>query len=446
VRGLGKSEDVSITEKIESLLGILEWQPWRSEIFEKLGSLYYQQGDFEKANSYFRLSAEKDALSLEGRQLYCDALLKAESSNEAIQCWQLVAENWGQAQAWEHIFEIVNQTGDVAMIQAYLEKWAEHDASNPRVWHEMALISMIDNPFQSLQAVKRVQALDFRFGMENAELYTFINRVIQETDPAVQAVLCGRELARINHWLYASAAFQYAIELEPEYAEAWAFLSEAQYNLGIDGLNALRTAIQLDPQSEIALSMLALYYRRNAQPELAFAYLQKVAQLYPDRGIWQVELASALTEMGDINGALAYLQKAVQLEPQNLAYWQKIIIFCLDHEMEVRNIALPAARNSLLIAPDSAENLDLMARVFVYLGDHIEGQRFLHKAYQMDPESPEVNLHLAEVYILQEQYDSACSHLLKVVSLTSENDFTGMIARRLLEQISSAGRENGETQ
>ncbi len=55
----------------------------------------------------------------------------------------------------------------------------------------------------------------------------------------------------MGEWQLAERAFSQACQLSPEYAEAWAYLSQAQEQLGQDGLPALNKAIALEPDSVV---------------------------------------------------------------------------------------------------------------------------------------------------------------------------------------------------
>ena len=64
----------------------------------------------------------------------------------------------------------------------------------------------------------------------------------------------------MGEWEYAREAFRRATDLDPEYADAWAFLGEAQQQISGKetgsysevGLSELQRALQVDPNSILA--------------------------------------------------------------------------------------------------------------------------------------------------------------------------------------------------
>ena len=242
----------------------------------------------------------------------------------------------------------------------------------------------------------------------------------KNNSPAYRRVVLGRALAAMDNWDLAQLAFTRATQLDAGYAEAWAFLGEARWRLGLDGKAELERARALNPDSVLTQALLALRLRRRAQAEQALGYLQRVTKREPDRAVWQIEIGNTLTELGKLPQALPYYQHAVELEPQNAETWSTLARFCLLYHMEPRSLGLPAARQALLLAPNDPRQLDLMGWVMLNLGDLTSGERFLQQALQNDSTFAAAHLHLGQLYLQSGNNQGALVQLSAAKSLAGK--------------------------
>ncbi len=199
----------------------------------------------------------------------------------------------------------------------------------------------------------------------------------------------------INDNSNARDLFQKAIDLEPEYGEAWAALGwgylrdirlhgrEARQSLIDKGFEASKKAVELDDGSAFARYVLATAYVWAENLKLGIAQIEKCIELNPysalahmalgnrldlagktDEGIEKMErslelnprdpsaseymayLARAHTGKGDYETAVAWIEKAVNLRPDdaNLQYRLAICLANLDRVDEAR-VALARCEN-----------------------------------------------------------------------------------------------------
>jgi tetratricopeptide (TPR) repeat protein len=248
-------------------------------------------------------------------------------------------------------------------------------------------------------------------------------------DPAYTLLAVGRALAALGEWSAAGQAFQQAVLLRPDYAEAWAYLGEARQHAGQgtllltvpattgDGQLELRKALELDPQSLAAHTFLALYYARRGGFDLALETLRQAILLDPGNLALQVQLAGLLAASGDLYQAKETYVQAIERSPQNPAYARALVQFCLDYDFEIEQTALPLARRLAAQYPGDPDSLDVMAQVLTQQGDLHSARRFLARALALDPAHPAANLHLGQVYLLQGEAARALDHLRRVASL-----------------------------
>jgi tetratricopeptide (TPR) repeat protein len=115
----------------------------------------------------------------------------------------------------------------------------------------------------------------------------------------------------------AIAAFRNAIELKPDYADAY-------YNLGValsdkgqydEAIAANRKAIELKPDYTDAYYNLGIALFDKGQYDEAIAAYRKALELKPDYALAYNNLGNTLLEKGQYDEAIASLRKAIELKP-----------------------------------------------------------------------------------------------------------------------------------
>jgi tetratricopeptide (TPR) repeat protein len=145
-------------------------------------------------------------------------------------------------------------------------------------------------------------------------------------EPAYTALAVGRALAAIGEWELAAEAFRRATLARPDWAEAWAFLGEAQQRLdpGVHtdnlALQYLEKALSLQPASIAANVFMALYWQRHSHQDTALEYMHKAAAAEPDNPVLQAEIGHFLAELGDLPAALQFYERA-RACPNDPAFW-----------------------------------------------------------------------------------------------------------------------------
>ena len=194
----------------------------------------------------------------------------------------------------------------------------------------------------------------------------------------------------------------------------------------------MQKALELEPASISANTFLALYWQRQGRYDLAVEAIRGAVAAAPDNPVLQVELGNTLALSGELQSAYqAYLQ-AIHLAPQNARYYNYLVEFSLKYEYNTPEIALPAARRALLIAPDDPASLDCMGQVLMQIEDFVNAERFLLLAIQHDSTYAPAYLHLGMLHLLRDQPDLAYQNLTQAVTL-APNGAAGMQAQQLLQ-------------
>jgi tetratricopeptide (TPR) repeat protein len=113
----------------------------------------------------------------------------------------------------------------------------------------------------------------------------------------------------------AAAHLREAVSLRPDFAEAWSDLGEARKTLLDDdgALTAFEKAVALDADDAVAQTRLGEEYLSHGKAHLAVAHLQQAIRLDPDNQSTLYNLQAALREDGQTAQADAIKQKLAEL-------------------------------------------------------------------------------------------------------------------------------------
>jgi tetratricopeptide (TPR) repeat protein len=234
-------------------------------------------------------------------------------------------------------------------------------------------------------------------------------------------------------------AFRQATLARPDYAEAWAYLGEARQHFKTgststdDGLSDLQKALSIDPASLSTNLFLAIYWQRQERYDQALTYLGVAAKLDPDNPTLETELGKTLAAAGDLPAAQGHYLRAVELAPKDATYWRILAEFSLQYRIQIRQIALPASRQAVILTPDDPRALDLMGQALFMLDDTLNAERFLLRALQTDPGYAPAHLHLGQVYLLEGEAERARQQLDTALALSPDTP-TADQAQRLLQR------------
>ena len=126
--------------------------------------------------------------------------------------------------------------------------------SDVKLYYQVGLLYAITEPLKALPFLAQAVEIDPSNATNAQELYDKIRTANLFDQPAYTLLASGRQLADMGEWVYAAEAFKQATELDPGYADAWAFLGEAQQQISMQetgsssetGLTELEQALQLD--------------------------------------------------------------------------------------------------------------------------------------------------------------------------------------------------------
>ena len=273
------------------------------------------------------------------------------------------------------------------------------------------------DPLQALPLLQGMAFSDHPHAESTRRLAEAIQAGRLLSDPAYLFTVSGQALADIAEWRLAQQALLNAVQLEPDYAEAWAYLGEAQQQNGEDGYPALQRALDLNPQSLSALLFTALYWQRQQEYPRAALLYSRAAMMEPENPSIQVQWGENSLLAGDVNKARAHFETAAGLSPDDMRIWTYVAQYCIDAEIYVAELGLPASLLVLRAEPQNEQAMVLAGRAYLATGYLVTAEVFLKQAAESFPDYMPAHYYYA-LFLLAKNEDSlALLHLNKVIAL-----------------------------
>ncbi len=410
--------------------------PWRGDLWELAGRYAVSGGDPQAAILYLGQAAARGPLSPEGNIALGDAQQALGDPAAALQSWQSAIPH---PEAYRRLAQRYRALGDFPAAIASLQALLVARPNDAPSYYETGLLLAATKPESAIAYLTRAAELDASRSAAAAEIERRVNTARLIGEPAYTYMSTGRVLASLGEWDLASEAFRQAAVLRSDYAEAWAYWGEARQHTG-DGLDDaglilsdLQRAWRLSPDSLAANLFLAFYWRRQQEYDRSLAYLYFTAGLDPANPAVQVEIGNTLAEQGNLPAAEACFLKAIEIAPQDVVYWRMLAQFSLQHQIQVRQLALYASRQAVILAPDDPISLDLMGQTLLMLEDYLNAERFILRALAIHPNYAPARLHLGQVYLFFGDSLHARDQLTMAQALAPGTP-TADLARRLLRR------------
>ena len=442
-RGLFPSDGdrLALEHARQSGADLLEWQllasfvsadPTDAESWERMGLLDYRSGLCEQAVFEFEQASTYKQISADGLIPYGECLLTLGEFQAAA---ELLSPQLDKAERLPGLELLLSKAyirlDDLKSAEHAIHVWAEREPDNPRARLYLGLFQAFTSPADALVTLQDAADQFKEYTNAYRQMQTAINKGELQENTAYRALELGRGYGSLEEWELAEYAFKSAVLQDPEYAEAHAWLGEAQQHLGKDGSAEIQIALKINPNSVLAQAMNALALQRHGDAEGALAALQLIVTQETEDPQWRIALGQARAQLGDLEGALSEYQEAVALEPENVAVWQAIAEFSLVYQYQVTSVGSPAATKAVLLSPADPRSLDLAGQAALSNGEQDEAQGYFLAAIQSDPQYAPAHLHLALVYFQRGDADAAYEELQKAASLGN------IEAQNLLTQMSA---------
>jgi superkiller protein 3 len=403
---------------------------WRADLWQEAGLAALKADHPGDAIANLIIAEKRGTLTTDGWLALGDAYAQMGDSSPAIAAWQ----NAGNvAASYERLAQAHRIAGALSATVLDLQHLLAIEPDNAEAHFELGLLLTATRPEGALPELLRAAQLDESLDPRVQSIRTELNTAMLSEDKEYHFVVAGRALAAQDEWDLAARAFRNAASLNPEYAEAWAWLGEAKQHLGLDGFPDLQRALLLEPGSATVNVLNGVYYQRQGNSPKALVAYQTAVDLEPENAAWHVALGGAYESNRDLLSALKEYQLAVALDPKNVSAWQAMAQYAVVNDSDLGGNGLAAARKLLELSPDDWQSLDIAGQVTYALGNLIEARHLFEKVVELAPDQAAPHLHLALVYFDFREADLVFAELKLAVEL-DPNGPVGWQANRLLEQ------------
>lgn len=289
------------------------------------------------------------------------------------------------------------------------------------------------DPLAALPLFEEVMFTDHPQAAHARTLARAIQGARVQDDPAYLFTASGRALAAVGEWSLARAALLQAVQADPDYAEAWAYLGEAQYQNGVDSREELQHALELNPNSVAVQLFNALYWQRHEDYEQADLHFYVATQLDPANVSILVQWGQASMLAGDPLAARQHFEDAATLSPDDPQIWKTLARYSLDSGLYVEELGLEAAVHLLDGGVEDAETLVLLGRAQIALGHRTAGRGFLERALALDPTYAPAALQLGLFYLAEEDLDTAFDYFDQVIAMAPGSPEAELASQLIVE-------------
>lgn len=404
--------------------------PWRTDLLEKAGIAAYANRDYSSAIALLNRQSE---LTEQGWVALGNSYSNTNDMVSALRAYQDGLRFYDSAALYAGVAFIYRGQKDWPAERDALQNQLRLDISDAYTHYRLGLLLTFLSPEQALSELTLASSLDPETDSAVQTLTAALSLSATQPDSSEQMLTIGRALGLVQEWDLSLAAFEKAIELDEENAEAWAWLGEAKQQLGQDGSVELDRALTLDHLSVIVRALRGLHWNRLGKYEQMRAEYALAAEFEPTNPAWQVSLGDAHLKLGDLASALAAYQKATELSPTDANYWRLLANFCAENGINVEDIGLPAAQNAVRLTPDDPFALDALGWSYLSSGRYANAEKILLETIAAYPNHFPAYIHLAMTYLAQGNRPAAFNQLTYVRDADVGGKFA-VLANELLKQ------------
>jgi protein O-GlcNAc transferase len=391
--------------------------PWRADLYELAGHAYYHAKVYSLADAAYQKAFQHNVLSAEGWVAWGDVNYLNANPQRASDIWAQALDRENPSdQLYLRFSQIYNENADYPKAAQYLQKYVGMHSDGASAHYRLGLLLTLSDPNQAISELTSASQLDPQLDPAVQTLRIALNLASLNDSRSERFVIIGRGLGLVEEWPLAYAAFEEALKADAKNAEAWAWLGEANQQMGQEGSAELNQSLSLNPNSSTVRGLRGLYFQRVGNFREALTEFQSAAKLEPGNPAWQVSIGEAHSKLGDLIRALESYQAATTLAPEDASYWRLLAIFCAQNNVNIKDVGIPAAQKAVILANDTT-SLDVLGWLLLLDARHEEAERILMRALELDSQNASAHLHLGMLYLQKDDRVSAYDHLIKARDL-----------------------------
>lgn len=421
-------------QAIEALLILKKSNSQDGLYWEKLGAHYLANTEIQPALRNLILAEQFHILSDNGYLQLAEVYIQNNEPDAAHEIFQKLAQKRGHSEEfYKDLFQKAREARDISAALEIAENWLVDYRTNQDARWAVGSILAYQDYKAAIDVLNPLDVSSSAYRVKASALLTALKTGLEINNPAYTSLVVGQYLGNIGEWDIAEKAFYQSVDLDPDYAEAWALMGIAAEKNNENGYPYLEKAFSLDPSSNITLSALATYWREKQFPQKAITYLRILNANNPTTGIYLTEIAAIQAESGDLISAMETYQEAVAVNLDDAEVWRKLALFSASNGFDWEAYTLPAASQALELDPQGIETLDMAGWINLVHGDLKNAEQFLQQALKEDASYTPALYHLGQVYLKTNRLTEAYSLLQKAADLT-QDEVQKLQIERLLDE------------
>jgi tetratricopeptide (TPR) repeat protein len=413
--------------------------PYSGYAANRAGLAEISAGRFDGAIRHLFTAVALDGWTTARRIALGDAYLGKGDAGSALAQWETaLAEdpnNDGLLARLANQYEAASRYSDAVNV---LNKLAQLRPQDAAVYYRLALLTAATSPEDASARLALAAGVSPSLSPATKTLIDAIQEGEASGDRAYVFGKVGYALVQLSEWRLAEEALTHAVTLNPQYADAFAYLGLARDRQNKDGLDAYETAVKLAPQSPLALYLLGLHWRRSGDSNTALPYLLAAQKLDPQNPAIAAEIGGAYASTGDLPNGEIWLSGAVKQDDQNPQWWLLLAKFYMDNEYHVVELGLPAARRAASLDPKSGPAADIFGYALVLTGDLVNGEKLLQQALSLGGDTASTEYHLGVLYRRQNREPEAETAFKHALTLDPDGFYGGLALKALGELTPSS--------
>ncbi len=209
----------------------------------------------------------------------------------------------------------------------------------------------------------------------------------------------------------AETAFSRAIELNPNYLEAYMWFAKYLRATGriTEAVAKTRRALDLDPLSFIVHYTLSVDLAKLGRYQEAIDHYRTSIDLAPGFASGHFGLASIYRTVGRLPEAAAHYRKGLTFDPDNAQQIAELawVYVCLGHDTEAKRLL----RHALSLDPNQPQAVDALHALHILRGDFEKNLQLAHAHVRAEPTSRRALYRLAYAEMLVGDHEQAKQHL-----------------------------------
>ncbi len=406
--------------------------PYSGYVLGRAGLAEISAGRFDAAIQHLFAAASLDGWTTARRVAVGDAYLGKGNTAAAIGQWETALaanpDDDGLLARLANQYEAAGRFADAVNVLNQLTQLRPSDGA---VYYRLAVLTAATAPDQAPARLAVAAAISPTLGAATKSLVDAIQSGEATGDQAYVFGKVGFALEQLSEWRLAEEALTHAVTLNPQYADAFAYLGLARDRLMQDGLDDYETAVKLAPKSPLAQFLLGLHFRRAGNSNTALPYLLAAQKLDPQNPAIAAEIGGAYASTGDLTNGEIWLTQAVTLDDHNPQWWLLLARFYVDYEYHVAELGLPAARRAVALDPKSGPATDALGYALVLTGDLPNGEKLLEQALNLGGETASIYYHLGILYARQGRQPEAEAALKHSLVLDPDGFYGGLALKAL---------------